>query len=70
MEPDGSYRMVKGDTVLYVHPSSMMFNRKTDWVVFHEVVEIGNKTYMRDVTMVEQSWLTELAPHYYEVKLR
>ena len=47
MQPDGSYRLVKGDIVyillspieskeLYVHPSSVMFNRQANWVMFHE----------------------------------
>ena len=38
-----------------------MFNRKTKWVMFHEVVETSNKTFMRDVTTIERDWLTELA---------
>lgn len=61
MQPDGTYRLVKGDIELYVHPSSVMFNRKAKWVMFHEVVETSNKTFMRDVTTIEREWLTELA---------
>jgi Oligonucleotide/oligosaccharide-binding (OB)-fold len=38
-----------------------MFNRKAKWVMFHEVVETSNKTFMRDVTTIERDWLTELA---------
>lgn len=48
MQPDGSFRSVNG-TQLWAHPSSVMFNRKADWVVFHEVVETGKKTFIRDV---------------------
>ena len=34
-------------------------------VVFHEVLQT-NKDYMRDLTVIEPSWLYELAPHYYQ----
>jgi len=50
MQPDGSFRSVNG-TQLWAHPSSVMFNRKADWVVFHEVVETGKKTFIRDVRL-------------------
>lgn len=51
MQPDGSFRNVSGNTILWAHPSSVMFNRKSDWVIFHEVVETGNKTFIRDVRL-------------------
>ncbi|KAF4512806.1 hypothetical protein G6O67_000144 [Ophiocordyceps sinensis] len=65
MQPDGTFRNVEGGTVLHAHPSSLMFNRKADWVVFHEVMETGHKTFIRDITKVEKEWLTEYAPEYY-----
>ncbi|KAG4304670.1 hypothetical protein PORY_002063, partial [Pneumocystis oryctolagi] len=68
MQPDGSFRLVKGDTILYVHPNSMMFNRKADWVIFNEVLETGKKVFMRDITTIKKEWLLELAPHYYTIK--
>ena len=45
-----------------VHPSSVMFTRQpsTGWVIFHEVVET-TKSFMRDLTVVEEEWLVELA---------
>ncbi|KAF8876040.1 P-loop containing nucleoside triphosphate hydrolase protein [Gymnopilus junonius] len=38
---DGTYRSVRGDMVLHVHPTSVLFTRKprTGWVVFHEMEE-------------------------------
>ncbi|KAI6113742.1 P-loop containing nucleoside triphosphate hydrolase protein [Pisolithus croceorrhizus] len=38
---DGTYRSVKGDRVLHVHPNSVLFTRKprSGWVVFHEMEE-------------------------------
>lgn len=67
MQPDGSFRTVDGGTVLYAHPSSLLFNRKADWVIFHEIMETGNKTFIRDITKIEKAWLTEYAPEYYQV---
>ncbi|KUJ18350.1 P-loop containing nucleoside triphosphate hydrolase protein [Mollisia scopiformis] len=68
MQPDGTFRNVAGGTVLYAHPTSLMFNRKADWVVFHEVVETGNKTFIRDVTRIEKGWLVEYAPEFYKIR--
>lgn len=68
MQPDGTFRNVAGGTVLHAHPSSSMFNRKADWVVFHEVVETGNKTFIRDVTKIEKGWLVEYAPDFYKIR--
>ncbi|PNY27970.1 ATP-dependent RNA helicase DHX35 [Tolypocladium capitatum] len=67
MQPDGTYRNVAGGTVLHAHPSSLMFNRKADWVVFHEVMETGEKTFIRDITKIEKGWLLEYAPEFYKV---
>ncbi|KAK4157461.1 P-loop containing nucleoside triphosphate hydrolase protein [Chaetomidium leptoderma] len=66
MQPDGTFRNVSGTTVLHAHPSSIMFNRKAGWVIFHEVMETGSKTFVRDVTRIEKSWLLEYAPEFYK----
>lgn len=67
MQPDGTFRNVEGGTVLHAHPSSLMFNRKADWVIFHEVMETGSKIFIRDLTKVEKSWLVEYAPEFYKL---
>lgn len=67
MQPDGTFRNVEGGTILHAHPSSLMFNRKADWVIFHEVMETGSKTYIRDVTKIEKGWLVEYAPEFYKL---
>lgn len=68
MQADGTFRTVDGGTVLHAHPSSLIFNRKADWVVFTEVMETGEKTYVRDVTKIEKGWLVEYAPEFYRVR--
>lgn len=67
MQPDGTYVNVGGGTILHAHPSSLMFNRKADWVIFHELMETGEKTFIRDVSKIEKGWLLEYAPEFYQV---
>ena len=68
MLPDGTFRTVDGGTVLHAHPSSLMFNRKADWVLFTEVMETGEKTFIREITKIEKAWLLEYAPEFYRIK--
>ena len=67
MQPDGTFRTVDGGMVLHAHPSSLMFNRKADWVIFHEIMETGGKTFIRDITKIEKSWLLEYGSQFYQV---
>lgn len=48
--------------VLHVHPTSVLFTRQpsTGWVIYHEVLQT-TKTFIRDLTVIERDWLTELA---------
>lgn len=68
MVPDGTFRTIDGGTVLHAHPSSIMFNRKADWVIFTEVMETANKTFIRDICKIEKGWLLEYAPNFYRLK--
>ena len=43
-------------------------NRKADWVLFHEVVQTGDKTYIREITTIQKDWLLLYAPDYYRVQ--
>ncbi|KMQ48031.1 ATP dependent RNA helicase [Trichophyton rubrum] len=68
MQPDGTFRSITGGITLHAHPSSLMFNRKAEWVIFNEILQTGTKSFIRDVTKIEKAWLSEYAPEYYEVK--
>ena len=46
----------------------MVQHRKTDWVIYHEILETKGKIYIRNLTEIEMDWLTEYAPEYYKVK--
>ena len=59
MQPDGSFKTANGNVTLYAHPTSLLFNRKADWVIFHEIIETSGKTYIRDISKIEKSWLLE-----------
>ncbi|RKF60442.1 putative ATP-dependent RNA helicase DHX35 [Golovinomyces cichoracearum] len=66
MQPDGTFKNVSGGTILHAHPSSLMFNRKAEWVIFNSAVDNSNKIFIKDVTKIEKSWLTEYAPDFYK----
>ena len=64
--PQEGYRtMVEGQPV-YLHPSSALFNKNPEWVVYHELV-MTTKEYMRNVMIVDAKWLLKLAPDFYKV---
>jgi ATP-dependent RNA helicase DDX35 len=67
MQADGTFKSVNG-MVMHAHPTSLLFNRKAEWVLFHEVIETGNKVYVRDITKIERAWLLEYAPQFYEAR--
>ena len=57
--------MVEGQQV-YIHPSSALFNKGPEWVIYHELV-MTSREYMREVTAVEAKWLAEVAPTFFRV---
>ncbi|KAI0670718.1 P-loop containing nucleoside triphosphate hydrolase protein [Trametes maxima] len=54
---DGTYKAVRGNAVLHVHPHSVLFTRKprSGWVIFHEMEET-KKTQIRILTEIESDW--------------
>lgn len=61
----GSYRMVRGDADVSIHPTSCLFTEKQpSWIVFGEVLHT-TKLFVKDITAIDAKWLMELAPHYY-----
>ncbi|XP_037666959.1 probable ATP-dependent RNA helicase DHX35 isoform X1 [Choloepus didactylus] len=62
----GSYRTIRDDHELHIHPASVLYAEKPPrWVIYNEVIQTS-KYYMRDVTAIESAWLLELAPHFYQ----
>jgi len=65
IQPNGSYKPVRGSQELWIHPGSSLYNAAPKWVVFHEVV-FTTKNFMRELTVIDPFWLSELAPQFYE----
>eukprot|EP00730_Choanoeca_flexa_P015411 TRINITY_DN7072_c0_g1_i1.p2 TRINITY_DN7072_c0_g1~~TRINITY_DN7072_c0_g1_i1.p2 ORF type:complete len:700 (+),score=155.52 TRINITY_DN7072_c0_g1_i1:57-2156(+) len=63
---DGSYRSVRGNQVLEIHPSSVLHTEKQPAYLVYNDVLLTSANYMRDVSMVQPHWLSDLAPHYYD----
>ncbi|KAK8792819.1 hypothetical protein WA158_004983 [Blastocystis sp. Blastoise] len=65
-DPQEGYKTIlDGHVLLYIHPSSALFNRAPEWILYHELV-MTTKEYMRNVISVEPSWLIELAPKFFK----
>ena len=64
-DPQEGYRTVADNQVVYIHPSSALFNRQPEWVVYHELV-LTTKEYMREVTTIDPKWLVEFAPAFFK----
>ncbi|KAG8847013.1 hypothetical protein FRB91_000270 [Serendipita sp. 411] len=62
---DGTYRSIRGNVTLHVHPTSVLFTRKprSGWVIFHEMEET-KKTQIRVLTEIEPDWLLEYGHKY------
>ncbi|GAM82035.1 hypothetical protein ANO11243_000140 [Dothideomycetidae sp. 11243] len=59
-----SYRTVKNNMTVHLHPSSVLLESKPKWVIFYELV-LTSKEFMRSCMPLQPEWLTEVAPHYY-----
>lgn len=64
-DPQEGYRTLVDGQVVYIHPSSALFNRQPEWVVYHELIQT-TKEYMREVVTIDPKWLVEFAPAFYK----
>ncbi len=64
-DPQEGYRTTVENTPVYIHPSSSLFQRQPDWVVYFELV-LTTKEYMREVCVIDPKWLVELAPRFFK----
>lgn len=65
-DPQGGYKTLADNQTVYIHPSSSIWQKSPDWVIYHELV-LTSKEYMRDVIQIEPKWLVEFASKYYKV---
>ena len=60
-ENNGSvYRSINTNEDIYIHPSSCLFHMRPQWLVYRELSRTS-KVYMKEVTLIEPSWIPILA---------
>ena len=59
--PDGSYKTFVGKQTVAIHPSSVLFGRKVEAIMFNEFV-FTKKSYARGVSAVQLDWIRERFP--------
>ncbi|KAH6562006.1 hypothetical protein BASA61_005169 [Batrachochytrium salamandrivorans] len=65
-DPQEGYKTLVEGTPVHVHPSSALFNKQPEWLIYHELV-MTTKEYMREVLAIEPKWLVEVAPTFFKV---
>lgn len=65
-DPQQGYRTLVENQPVYIHPSSSVFQRQPDWVMYNELV-MTSREYMREVTVIDPRWLVELAPRFFRL---
>ncbi|QGA13749.1 hypothetical protein EYB26_001400 [Talaromyces marneffei] len=57
--PDGSYRTVVGNQTVAIHPSSVLFGKRVEAIMYNEFV-FTNRSYARGVSAVQMDWVGEV----------
>jgi HrpA-like RNA helicase len=63
-QQEGYKTLVEG-TPVHIHPTSALFQKQPEWVLYHELV-LTSKEYMRESLSIEPKWLTEVAPNFFK----
>lgn len=56
--PDGSYKTMVGNQSVAIHPSSGLFGKKVEAIMYNEFV-FTNRSYARGVSAVQMDWIGE-----------
>ncbi|KAI9705558.1 MAG: DEAH-box ATP-dependent RNA helicase prp22 [Candelina mexicana] len=65
-DPSEGYKTLTEGTPVYMHPSSALFGKPAEHVIFHTLV-LTTKEYMQCTTGIEPKWLVEAAPTFFKV---
>ena len=60
-------RAMSSGQVVSIHPSSVLFGKKPDCLIFNDLV-CTTRPYIRNVTRIDSAWLPELASQYFATK--
>lgn len=61
---DGSYKNLKNSTVLYLHPTSVLYTIMPEYIFYSDLI-ISAKNYMKDCSKVDKTWIIEIGSNYY-----
>jgi ATP-dependent RNA helicase DHX8/PRP22 len=64
-DPKEGYKTLVDGQSVFIHPSSALFNKNPEWVVYHELV-LTSKEYMREVCAIEPKWMVDVAPNFFK----
>lgn len=62
-----SYRTVKNNMTVFLHPSSVLIESRPKWIIYYELV-LTSKEFCRSCFPLQPEWLNEVAPHFYKAK--
>ena len=65
-DPTEGFKTLVEGTPVYMHPSSALFGKAAELVIYHSLVET-TREYMHQVTTIEPKWLVEAAPTFFRV---
>jgi len=65
--PDGSFNTQFDKKKVHIHPSSCLFQKKPEIVIYDELV-MTTKQYMRNILKVDKEWYFELQPQFHKLK--
>ncbi|KFY15236.1 hypothetical protein V491_05730 [Pseudogymnoascus sp. VKM F-3775] len=65
-DPTEGYKTLIEGTPVSLHPSSALFGKQAEWVIYHTLV-MTSKEYMHCTTVIEPKWLVEAAPTFFKV---
>lgn len=65
-DPQEGYKTLIESTPVYMHPSSSLFGKPAEYVVYHTLL-LTTKEYMHTVTTIDPKWLAEVAPTFFKV---
>lgn len=61
---DCSYKTLTSPTTVYIHPSSVLYRKNPEWVIYNDLL-LTTKEYMRDVSIIDPKWLIEVSPNMF-----
>jgi len=64
-DPNEGYKTLVDQQPVYIHPSSSLFNKQPEYLIFHQLV-LTSKEYMRECLAIDPKWLFRVAPNFYK----